>query len=235
MYFDSTYLLFIVPALIVSALAQLMVTVRFNKYSSKSVSSGITGAMAARRVLDEHGLSAVRIERISGNLTDHYDPRDNVLRLSEKVYSSSSQAAIGVACHEAGHAIQDSEDYLPAKIRLAIIPATNIGSKLGVILIPVGFLIAAFTESFILTYIGLIAYSMCAVFQLVTLPTEFNASRRAMQSIERFGFLTHDEKKGARKVLTAAALTYVAALFTVIMTILRYLALISRMSGRRND
>ncbi|MBO4859915.1 MAG: zinc metallopeptidase [Clostridia bacterium] len=235
-YFDSTYLIFIVPALIVSLLAQLLVTSRYNKYSKVLAAQGVTGAEAARRVLLANGITYLRIERISGDLTDHYDPKEDVIRLSQKVYDSASIAAVGVACHEAGHAVQHYEGYLPAKFRNAIVKATNISSRLGVILIIAGIFMATLNpELVIVAYIGIAAYSACALFQLVTLPTEFDASRRGMKAIKDTGILTAEEQKGARKVLSAAALTYVAALFTSVMTILRYLALISRFAGRRND
>ncbi|MBQ6182827.1 MAG: zinc metallopeptidase [Clostridia bacterium] len=235
-YFDSTYLIFIVPALIVSLLAQLLVTSRCNKYSKVLAAQGVTGAEAARRVLLANGITYLRIERISGDLTDHYDPKEDVIRLSQKVYDSASVTAVGIACHEAGHAVQHYEGYVPAKFRSAIVKITNISSRLGIILILAGLLMAAMNpELTIVAYIGIVAYSACALFQLVTLPTEFDASRRGMKAIKETGILTSDEQKGARKVLSAAALTYVAALFTSVMTILRYLALISRFAGRRND
>jgi len=235
-YFDSTYLIFIVPALIVSAIAQIMVKTRYSRYSRVMSASGITGAEAARRVLIANGISYMRIEKISGNLTDHYDPKEDVIRLSEGVYGSNSVAAIGVACHEAGHAVQHYEQYLPAKLRSAIVKVTNISSKLGIVLIFAGLLLAMVNpELTVVAYTGIIAYSACAVFQLVTLPTEFDASRRGLKAIKETGMLSEKERSGARKVLTAAALTYVAALFTSVMTILRFLVIIARVSGRRNS
>ncbi len=235
-YFDSTYLIFIVPALIVSAIAQAMVKIRYNNYSKVMNARGITGAEAARRVLESNGITYMRIEKISGNLTDHYDPKEDVIRLSAGVYDSTSVAAVGVACHEAGHAVQHYEEYLPAKFRTAIVNITNISSRLGVILIFAGIVLAAMNpELVIVAYIGIVAYSACALFQLVTLPTEFDASRRGLKAIKETGMLDTNEQKGARKVLTAAALTYVAALFTSIMTILRFMVIISRFAGRRND
>ena len=235
-YFDTTYLFFIVPAMIVSLIAQVMVSTRYNKYSKVLASSGITGAEAARRVLAANGITYIRIEKISGNLTDHYDPKEDVIRLSQGVYDSCSVAAVGVACHEAGHAVQHYEQYLPAKFRTAIVKFTNISSKLGVILIFAGIIMAMINpELTIVAYIGIVAYSACALFQLVTLPTEFDASRRGMKAIKETGMLSGDEQKGARKVLSAAAMTYVAALFMSIMTIVRYLVLISKFAGRRSD
>ncbi len=235
-YFDTTYLFFIVPALIVSLIAQALVSSRYSKYSKVLSSQGITGAEAARRMLAANGITYIRIERIAGNLTDHYDPKEDVIRLSQGVYDSSSVAAVGIACHEAGHAVQHYEQYLPAKFRSAIVKFTNISSKLGVILIFAGILMAMMNPRLtIVAYIGVVAYSACALFQLVTLPTEFDASRRGMKAIKETGILNAEEQKGARKVLSAAALTYVAALFMSIMTILRYLVIISRYAGRRND
>lgn len=234
MYFDYTYLVFMLPAFIFALYAQIKVKSAFSKYSSVYSAKGITGAMAAQRVLSANGIHNVRIEHISGQLTDHYDPKTNVIRLSDGVYSSTSQAAIGVACHEAGHAVQHAVGYAPAKLRLAIVPITNIGSKLGMLLLPIGIILAAmgFYWCTAIAYIGLFGYIACAVFQLVTLPTEFNASSRAMEAIKSSGMLNENEQKGARKVLSAAALTYVAALFTSIMTILRFLVILSRISGR---
>lgn len=235
-YFDITYIIFIVPALIVSSIAQAMVSIRYNKFSRVMCASGLTGAEAARRVLEYNGISYLRIERIKGKLTDHYDPKEDVIRLSEGVYDSMSLAAIGVACHEAGHAVQYREEYAPAKFRMAIVKATNISSKLGVILIFAGILLLMVNPDLAwVAYAGVVAYSLCAVFQLVTLPTEFDASRRGLKAIKETGILSAEEQKGAKKVLTAAAMTYVAALFTSIMTILRFLVIIARISGRRNN
>ncbi len=194
---------------------------------------GYTAAMAARAVLDANGLQNVAIEHVGGNLTDHYDPKQNVIRLSDSVYNSGSTAAIGVACHEAGHAIQHAEGYIPIKIRQAIIPITNIGSQLGLWLFLLGLLLSAFSETFVIVaYIGLALFSFTALFQLVTLPTEYNASRRAMEAIESCGILNDKEQNSARKVLNAAALTYVAALAVSITQILRLLLILGRSSNR---
>jgi Zn-dependent membrane protease YugP len=235
MYFDTTYFYFVLPAVIIAFWAQIRVKSTFSKYSKIFNARGLTGADAARRVLDANGLSYIRIERIPGDLTDHYDPKDDVIRLSESVYGSTSTAAVGVACHEAGHAVQHAQEYLPAKIRMAIIPATKIGSSLSMILLPLGIILAAmgYYYAVSIAYVGLIGYGVCALFQVVTLPTEFNASSRAMTAIGETGMLTEEEQKGAKKVLSAAALTYVAALFVSIMTILRFLVIISNVSGRR--
>ena len=191
--------------------------------------TSITGAEAARRVLDSKGLTNVRIERVSGNLTDHYDPRTNVIRLSDTVYSDTSEAAIGVACHEAGHAMQYAESYAPIKLRNAIIPVTNIGSKLSMPLILIGIFLSYLSDYLIIfAYVGIICFAFSTVFQLVTLPTEFNASRRALAAIDDCGILDSEERSGAKKVLSAAALTYVAALAVSIMQLLRLITLVNR-------
>ena len=221
------YFLYLLPALIVTIVAQVMVSRTYSKYSKVRSGRGYTGAMAARAILDSNGLQNGGIEHISGNLTDHYDPRTNVVRLSDSVYNSDSVAAIGVAAHEVGHAVQQNRGYLPMKIRAAIIPATQIGSKIAIPLFFIG-LILSFEY---LTTIGIILFSATVLFQLVTLPVEFNASRRALQTIEQDHFLEGGEVTGAKKVLSAAAMTYVAGLLMAIMQLLRLLAI----AGRRND
>ena len=181
---DYTYLAILLPCLLLATIASLRVNSTFRKYSKQISCRHITGADAAQRVLAAHGISNVRIERISGSLTDHYDPKANVIRLSESVYDSPSTAAIGVACHEAGHAVQYARNYAPVKIRTAIIPVTNIGSKLAFPLILLGFLLASFgSVSNILIDVGILCFSLSLVFQLITLPVEFNASRRALSTI----------------------------------------------------
>ncbi len=237
-YFDSTYLL-LIPALIMSLWASMKVNSTFNKYSKHFSRNGITAAEAARRVLDSHGLYTVRIERVRGKLTDHYDPSEYVLRLSDSVYSSTSAAAIGVACHEAGHAIQHAEQYFPLRVRQSIIPITNIGSTVGIWLFIIGLLLSALGEtvSFLamgLAWAGIALFSFTALFQLVTLPTEFNASKRALRELERSGILFSDELSDAKKVLDAAALTYVAALAVSITQLLRLILILGRNTGRRN-
>ena len=178
----------------------------------------------------------MRIERVSGNLTDHFDPRTNVIRLSDGVYNSTSVAAIGVACHEAGHAVQYAYGYFPIKLRAAIIPLTNFGSKLAMPLILLGLLFSAFGNfSYTLVYVGIACFGLSLVFQLVTLPVEFNASRRAMEAIASGNLLTEDEQRGARKTLSAAAMTYVAATATALAQLLRLLLIFGRRSGRRDD
>ncbi|MBE6945142.1 MAG: zinc metallopeptidase [Ruminococcaceae bacterium] len=232
MYFDWTYLVLVLPAILLATWASSNVRSTFKKYSAIRSRRGITGAQAARRVLDANGLQNVRIERVSGNLTDHYDPKTNVIRLSDSVYDNPSTAAIGVACHEAGHAVQYAVDYAPVKLRAAIIPATNIGSKLAMPLILLG-LLFIHTDWYVLAYAGIICFSLSTVFQLLTLPTEFNASRRAMEAIESSGLLYKDELPAAKKTLRAAAMTYVAALAVSAAQLLR---LILNIGGiRRRD
>ncbi|MBQ7384867.1 MAG: zinc metallopeptidase [Clostridia bacterium] len=227
-YYDWTILL-VLPALIVSVWAQINVSTTFNKYSKVSTYKGITGADAARRVLDANGLHDVKIEHIRGELTDHYDPRANVIRLSDAVYSNTSAAAVGVACHEAGHAVQHARGYFPIKIRSAVIPATKFGSMLAIPIFMIGLLFAA--EPLLLA--GILLYTVVAFFQLITLPVEFNASARAMSAIKSSGMLNPQEHAGARKVLTAAAMTYVAALLSSLLTLLRLLILAGGRGRRR--
>lgn len=231
--FDWTYLAIILPCLIISMLASARVNSTFKRYSKQLSSRRITGAQAAQRVLSANGVTNVRIEQVSGNLTDHYNPKTNVIRLSNDVYSSTSTAAIGVACHEAGHAVQYAQHYAPIKLRAAIIPITNIGSRLAMPLILLGVLISSFGNfSTVLIDIGILAFSLSLVFQLVSLPVEFNASRRAMNAIKDGDILTNDEIIGARKTLTAAAMTYVAATFVAFAQLLRLILLFG---GRRRD
>ena len=182
--FDWTYIVLVLPCVILSLWASANVNSTFKRYSQQYSRRGLTGAQAAAQVLSANGVSGVRIERISGNLTDHYDPRTNVIRLSDDVYGSTSTAAIGVACHEAGHAVQYAQDYTPIRIRAAVIPATSLGSKLAMPLILIGLLISSFGDlSYALVYLGIACFGLSLVFQLVTLPVEFNASHRAMVAI----------------------------------------------------
>ncbi len=232
-YFDWSYLVLVVPALLFSLWASARVNSTFKKYSAIRNARGMTGAEAARAVLNANGVTDVRIEYVSGNLTDHYDPKNKVIRLSQDVYDAATPAAVGVAAHEAGHAAQYAAHYLPIRIRAAIIPATNIGSKLSVPLIILGLLLpglrifAPYTEFFnLIAWIGVACYSLCVLFQLVTLPTEFNASRRAVAAIERCGLLLPEEQQGAKKVLKAAALTYVAALSASLAQLLRLIIIV---------
>jgi len=231
MFFDWTYVVLVLPCVLLSLWASSSVNSTFKRYSQQHSRRGITGAQAAERVLRSNGVSGVRIERVSGNLTDHYDPKSNVIRLSDSVYGSTSTAAIGVACHEAGHAVQYAQSYGPIKLRAAIIPITNIGSKLAMPLILIGLLLAAFENlSFGFVYLGIACFGLSLVFQLVTLPVEFNASRRAMAAIETGELLTEEEQRGAKKTLTAAAMTYVAATAVSLAQLLR---LILIFGGRR--
>ncbi len=231
--FDPTFLTLVLPCLLLSLWASSNVNSTFRKYSQQMSVRRITGAEAAQRVLRNNGVQGVRIERVSGKLTDHYDPRTNVIRLSQDVYDNISTAAIGVACHEAGHAVQYAVGYAPIKLRAAIIPVTNFGSRLAMPLILLGLLFSAFgqmAESLI--YLGIACFGLSLVFQLVTLPVEFNASRRALQAIEDGGILTAEEQQGAKKTLTAAALTYVAATAVSLAQLLRLIAIFG---GRRRD
>ena len=232
--FDWTYIYIVLPCFILAMIASARVNSTFRKYSKQISMRHITGSEAAMRVLRANGISNVRIERISGNLTDHYDPKANVIRLSDVVYDSPSTAAIGVACHEAGHAVQYAREYFPIKVRAAIIPITNIGSRLAMPLILLGVLFGALGNfSYNLVYIGIACFSLSLVFQLITLPVEFNASRRAMQAIEASEILTEEEQRGARKTLTAAAMTYVAAVAVAAAQLFRLILLFG--GRRRND
>ena len=229
MYFDWTYLFLVLPAMIFAMIASAGVNSTFAKYSKQYSSRGVTGAQAARLVLDKNGLQNIPIEQISGKLTDHYDPTANVIRLSSEVYNGTSTASIGVACHEVGHAIQHATGYTPIKVRSAIVPITNIGSKLSIPLIIIGIVCSSLSEFFIwLAYIGIIGFALTAVFQLVTLPTEFNASSRALATIRDNNILTPEELKGSKKVLNAAAMTYVAALAVAVAQLLRLIILVNR-------
>ena len=233
--FDWTYLVLVLPCVILSLWASSNVNSTFQKYSQQYSIRRLTGAQAAQRVLSHNGVTGVRIERVSGNLTDHFDPKTNVIRLSDSVYDSTSTAAIGVVCHEAGHAVQYAQHYGPIKLRAAIIPITNIGSKLAMPLILAGLLLAAFENlSFTFVYIGIACFGLSLVFQLVTLPVEFNASRRAMQAIESANLLTEEEQRGAKKTLKAAALTYVAATATALAQLLRLILLFGGNRRRRD-
>ena len=225
--FNFIYLYLFIPAAIFAMVAQIQVNSSFKKYSKVANRKGLTGAAAAMRVLQYYNVTDVNITAIQGNLTDNYSPKDKMINLSSGVCNSSSVAAVGVACHEAGHAAQHAEGYFPLKIRNAIIPVCNIGSKLGLPLVIIGFFLS-FKE---LIYIGLVLYALVALFQLVTLPVEFNASHRALKVIDETDMLEDDEKGGAAKVLTAAAMTYVAALATAVASLLRVLILAG---GRRN-
>lgn len=229
MYFygyDLTYFLFMIPCLILSIYCSAKVNSTFNKYSKVSNRRGITGAQAAYQVLSANGVTGVRIEQVSGHLSDHFDPRTNTIRLSESVYNSVSVAAVGVAAHEAGHAVQHAQGYLPNKIRSAIVPVANIGSKLSWILILIGFLLPV-QFNFVVT-LGIVFFSLSVLFTLVTLPVEFNASNRALATIQSTNLLYDDEYKGAKKTLSAAAMTYVAAAATAVAQLLRLVLIANR-------
>ncbi len=228
--FDWTYLVFIVPCVILSLFCQFKVQSNFSKYSQISNSRRMTGAQAAEYVLRHNGVTGVVIEHVSGSLTDHFDPRSNVIRLSDSVYSSMSVAAIGVAAHEAGHAVQHANGYIPNKIRSAILPIANIGSKLSWILILIGLIFYAKIGTILLN-IGIILFSASVLFTVATLPVEFDASRRALRCFRETNLIVGEEYDGAKKVLQAAAMTYVASAVTSIMQLLR-LIFISR---RRNQ
>ena len=217
-----------IPVLLFSFFCQIKVKRAFRRYSSVHAMCGMTGAQAAARLLQLNGITDVQIRQIGGTLTDYYDPKNKEICLSGDVYNATSVAAIGVACHEAGHACQHAQGYAPLKIRNAAIPATRIGSSLGIPLVLLGMV---FTWR-PLIMVGIVLYALVALFQLLTLPVEFNASRRALQTIESNQFLTDQEYRGAKKVLTAAALTYVAALASALATLLRLLLLAGRSDDR---
>lgn len=228
--FDWTYLVFIVPCIIITLICQIKVQSTFSKYSKIRNSRNITGAQAAEYVLRQNGVTGVRIEHVSGSMTDHFDPRTNVIRLSDTVYNSNSVAAVGVACHEAGHAVQHAVGYLPNKIRGIILPMAKIGSQLSWILILLGLIFTA-KVGFVLLYIGIVLFSLSVLFTIATLPVEFNASKRALECIRESDLLYGDEYTGAKRTLQAAAMTYVASALTAIMQLLR-LIIIAR--GRRD-
>lgn len=220
---DYYYIVLVLPAILISVFAQIFVKSSFSKYSKSYCD--LTGAEAARRVLEQNGVGSVKIERVAGNLTDHYDPRTNTIRLSENVYDSMSASAVGVAAHEAGHAVQYAKKYLPIKIRAAIIPATQLGSTLSWPLLLLGLVF----NSPLFVNAGIILFGLVVLFQLVTLPVEFNASRRAVNAVEKGGILANrDQIRGVKTVLSAAAMTYVAALLVSLAQLLRLLLLFNR-------
>ena len=226
-YYDPTVLL-LIPGLILALYAQFKVSSTYARYKKVHSGTGLTGAQIARQILDTNGCGSVRIERVPGSLTDHYDPENGVLRLSEEVYASHSIAALGVAAHEAGHAIQDATDYGPMRIRATLVPVANIGSSAAIPLFMLG-LIFSWEP---LLKIGILCFSLAVLFYLVTLPVEFNASGRAVALLSS-GYLPQDEVKGVKKVLSAAALTYVAAALQAILQLLRLVLLAN--SRRRDD
>ncbi len=226
-YFDPTYILVLIGA-VLSIIASARVNSTFSKYARVRSMSGMTGAQTAEAILRSRGIHDVRVEHIRGNLTDHYDPTKKVVRLSDSVYGSTSVAAIGVAAHECGHVMQHHEGYAPLNVRTALVPAANIGSKLGIPIILVGLLLGS---NPVLVNIGIWVFSLAVLFQVVTLPVEFDASRRALVCIEQYGIVTSDERKKSAKVLRAAAYTYVAAAAASILQLLRLVMLF----GRRDD
>ena len=229
-YGGSGYTLVLITALL-SIIASLKVNSTFNKYSKVRTARNITAEQAARKILDENGLYDVKIERVSGSLTDHYDPRTNVIRLSDSVINSTSVAAVGVAAHEAGHAVQFSKGYAPIKLRNALVPVANIGSMAGPYLILIGLLLSSSISSILLN-LGIWFFSAAVLFQIVTLPVEFNASSRAVKALEGGMYLEGDEVPKVKKVLGAAAMTYVAAAAVSVANLLRFILLAG---GRRND
>ncbi len=226
-YFDSTYILVLIGA-VLSIIASARVNATFSKFARVRSMSGMTGAQTAEAILRSKGIHDVRVEHIRGNLTDHYDPTKKVVRLSDSVYGSTSVAAIGVAAHECGHVMQHHEGYAPLNFRTALVPAANIGSKLGIPIILVGLLLGS---NSMLVNIGIWVFSLAVLFQIVTLPVEFDASKRALACIEQYGIVTSDERKKSAKVLKAAAYTYVAAAAASILQLLRLVLLF----GKRDD
>lgn len=226
---DWTYLMVLIGA-ILSIMASAKVNSTFQRFAGVRSMSGMTGAEVARRILDKNGLSEIPVQHVRGNLSDHYDPASKVLRLSDSTYGSSSVAAIGVAAHECGHALQHKEGYGPLKLRTAIVPAANLGSRLGMPIIVLGLIFGG--GGSLLVNIGIWVFSLAVLFQIVTLPVEFNASSRALVMLEDYGILGRDEKGQARKVLSAAAMTYVAAAASSILQLLRLIILFG---GRRDD
>ena len=231
MFFDPLYLLFMLPGLILASLASLFTTSTFKKYSSIGSASGMTGAEAARRLLESAGIYNVAIEHVDGMLTDHYDPTSHTLRLSDQVYSSSSLSAIGVACHEAGHAIQHATDYAPLVLRSTLVPAANLGSNLSYFILLAGFIFQS--QSVIIA--GIILFSLTVLFTLVTLPVEYNASSRAKKLMVTAGIVSRPEAASAGAVLNAAFMTYVASAVSALLTLLYYLIRSGLLGGRNDD
>ena len=233
MYIDWTYIYLVLPAVAFAMWASAKVNSTFRRYSDVYSQSNITGREAAQMVLQQNGVFGVGIEQVPEKLSDHYDPRSNTIRLSQAVYNSTSAAAIGVAAHEAGHAVQYAKGYSPIKVRAAILPAANIGSGLAMPLILLGILLSGFGAFYQnIAYLGVACFGLCTLFQLVTLPVEYNASNRALEAISSASIFTAQEQEGARKVLSAAALTYVASLAVSIMQLLRLILLVNRNNRR---
>ncbi len=229
-YYNWSYFIYMLPLIIFTIIVQAKMSSTFRKYSSIPNMRGLTGLQAAENVLRYNGVTGVRIERVSGSLTDHFDPRTNVIRLSDSVYNSSSIAAVGVACHEAGHAVQHAQGYVPNKIRSAVLPVANLGSKLSWIFIFMGLVISAFQ---FLMYVGIVLFSFSVLFTVATLPVEFNASSRALNCIKETGMLAESEYTGAKRTLQAAAMTYVAATATAIAQLLRLVMIAQSRNNRQ--
>ncbi len=227
-YFDPLYFLFALPGLLIALFAQAKVKSNYSKYSQVFTQNNITGADAAREILQRNGIFDVEVKRISGNLTDNFNPKDNTIYLSDGVYGSNTVSAVGIASHEAGHAVQHAKNYTPVKIRMALVPVCNFGAGISPFLIILGYVLNIWQ----LLYLALGVFLLSVLFQLVTLPVEFDASRRALKSIESYSMLNEYELKGAKKVLSAAALTYVAALLQSLLIFLYYLL---RFSGNRRN
>lgn len=239
LFWGDWTVLVLIPAMIFAFWAQINVQMTFSRFKQVRNRRGLTAADVARRILDANGLNYVQIQRVSGELTDHYDPRAQVVRLSDSVYDSTSVAAIGVAAHEVGHACQHAEDYVPLRIRSAIIPMTRIGSMLAMPVFILGLLFAQLSlygnmVGDVFMMLGILLFSLSTLFQLVTLPTEFNASTRALKTLESYGILDGDELVGARSTLRAAALTYVAALASSLASLLRLLLIFGGSRSRRD-
>jgi hypothetical protein len=231
-FFDVRYMIFMLPAFLLMMAVQWYVNSAYKNWSKVPARSRMSGAQAAQRLIERGGLYDVRVEGVQGNLTDHYDPRTRVLRLSQGVYSNGSVAALAIAAHELGHAMQDKEDYLPLRFRAAIVPAVNIGSYLGWIFIIIGLLLRMQEVA----WIGVLVFSGGALFALATLPVELNASARAKRLLVESGLIVgEDETRGVNTVLNAAALTYVAALVTAMLQLLYYATLVLGMGGRRRS
>ena len=231
MFFDFHYLIFMLPAIIVAGAATIYTKMTFSKYSKVRSASGYTGAQAAREMLESQGVNDVAIESVDGFLSDHYDPSSKTLRLSPEVYGSNSLSAIGVACHEAGHALQHARHYAPLMLRTTLVPAAQVGSWGSYIVLMLGFWIGSL--GFI--KLGILLFSLTVVFSIITLPVEWNASARAKALMTTSGIVSFDERLMAGRVLNAAFLTYVAAVFTSLMTLLYYLLRSGLLGGRRND
>ena len=230
LFMDFRFLYILLPAILLGLYAQFKVKSTYSKYSKVNNSRGWTAAQVARKILDDNGLHDVQIAHISGSLTDNFNPKTMTVSLSDTVYSSSSVAAIGVAAHECGHAVQHAEQYLPIKIRSALVPVTNFGSSIGFIVLAAGLIFSNYS----IAMFGVLLYSLMAVFQLVTLPVEYNASSRALKTLEQSLILDDEEVGMAKKVLSAAALTYVAALVSTLATILRLLLIVNSSTRRRD-